>query len=142
MHRVVDRQVLEVFLLAECLIQLQQEQPVHRAAVGGAVEVLQQCNQPVDPADLQLELGLARGAQDLDAFIGALFVDHGDAREVDPHDGIFWSGGDALAKRGRRGLVKQAGHFQAGGLGLLGFAGVAACRDFANTGGEVSKRIA
>jgi hypothetical protein len=49
-------------LLAERLVKLQQQQPVHFAAVGGAVEVLQQAIS-VDAADLQLALGLARAAR-------------------------------------------------------------------------------
>ena len=68
-HGVVHRQVFEVFLLPERLVKLQQQQPMYGAAVGGAVEVLQQCNQAVDAADLQLALGFACGGEDLGAFV-------------------------------------------------------------------------
>jgi len=43
---------------------------VYRAAVGGAVEILQQGGQTVDAADLEFASGLAGRGEDFRAFVG------------------------------------------------------------------------
>src|SRR5574340_39241 len=94
---VIDREILEVFLQAQRLIQLQKQQPVHGAAMGDPIEILQQRDELVDAADPQLAFGLASGAENADAFVCTRFVDHCDAREVDLHHIVFRRGGNAFA---------------------------------------------
>ncbi len=117
-------------LLAERLVNLQQQQPVHRTAVGGAVEILQQSDQAVDAADLEFALGLEGCGEDLCAFVGARLIDHFDVREIYPYHGFFVGCGNAVAQGGRCLLVEQTRQFKHGCFCCQGFSGGAVAANF------------